>query len=49
MKTNGIIHVFSNEKAKKELNYKYKAAKYALKDAIKWYIDNGYCRNVRLV
>ena len=40
---------FSNEKAKKELNYKYKAAKYALKDAIKWYIDNGYCRNVRLV
>ena len=40
---------FSSEKAKKELNYKYKSAKFALKDAIKWFIDNGYCRNVILV
>ena len=40
---------FSSEKAKKELNYKYKSAKNALKDAIKWFIDNGYCRNVILV
>ena len=40
---------FSSEKAKKELNYKYKSAKSALKDAIKWFIDNGYCRNVNLV
>ena len=40
---------FSSEKAKKELNYKYKSAKNALKDAIQWFIDNGYCRNVSLV
>ena len=40
---------FSSEKAKKELNYKYKSAKIALKDAIQWFIDNGYCRNVSLV
>ena len=40
---------FSSEKAKKELNYKYKSAKFALKDSIKWFIDNGYCRNVSLV
>ena len=40
---------FSSEKAKKELNYKYKSAKNALKDAIQWFIDNGYCRNVNLV
>ena len=40
---------FSSEKAKKELNYKYKSAKNALKDAIQWFIDNGYCRNVILV
>jgi len=40
---------FSSEKAKKELNYKYKSAKNALKDAIEWFIDNGYCRNVSLV
>ena len=40
---------FSSEKAKKELNYNYKSAKNALKDAIQWFIDNGYCRNVILV
>mgnify|MGYP001255897022 CR=1 FL=1 len=40
---------FSSEKAKKELNYTYKSAKIALKDAIQWFIDNGYCRNVSLV
>ena len=40
---------FSSEKAKKKLNYKYKPAKSALKDAIQWFIDNGYCRNTRLV
>ena len=40
---------YSSEKAKKELNYKYKSAKNALKDAIQWFIDNGYCRNVILV
>ena len=40
---------FSSEKAKKELNYKYKSAKNALKDAIQWFIDNGYCRIVILV
>ena len=40
---------FSSEKAKKDLNYKYKSAKSALKDAIKWFINNGYCRNVDLV
>ena len=40
---------FSSEKAKKELNYKHKSAKNALKDAIQWFIDNGYCRNVSLV
>jgi len=40
---------YSSEKAKKELNYKYKSAKNALKDAIQWFIDNGYCRNVSLV
>ena len=40
---------FSSEKAKKELNYKYKSATIALKDAIQWFIDNGYCRNVSLV
>ena len=40
---------FSSEKAKKELNYKYKPATIALKDAIQWFIDNGYCRNVSLV
>ena len=40
---------FSSEKAKKELNYKYKSVKIALKDAIQWFIDNGYCRNTHLV
>jgi len=40
---------FSSGKAKKELNYKYKSAKSALKDAIQWFIENGYCRNVKLV
>ena len=40
---------YSSEKAKKELNYTYKSAKIALKDAIQWFIDNGYCRNVHLV
>jgi len=40
---------YSSEKAKKELNYKHKSAKIALKDAIQWFIDNGYCRNVHLV
>ena len=40
---------FSSEKAKKELNYKHKSAKLAVQDSIKWFIDNGYCRNVSLV
>ena len=40
---------YSSEKAKKELDYKHKSAKSALRDAIKWFIDNGYCRNVILV
>ena len=40
---------FSSEKAKKELNYRYKSAKIALKDAIQWFIDNRYCRNTHLV
>ena len=40
---------FSSEQAKKELNYKHKSAKLAVQDSIKWFIDNGYCRNVSLV
>ena len=40
---------FSSEKAKKELNYRCKSAKFALKDAIQWFIDNRYCRNTHLV
>ena len=40
---------FSSEKAKKELNYRYKSAKIALKDAIQWFIDNRYCSNTHLV
>jgi len=40
---------FSSLKAEKEFNYKFTSAKKAIKDAIKWYIDNGYCRNVKLV
>ena len=40
---------FSSKKAEKELNYKYKSAKIALKDAIQWFINNGYCRNKYLV
>ena len=40
---------FSSEKAKKELHYKYQTANKALKDAIQWFINNGYCRNVKLV
>ena len=40
---------FSSKKAEKELNYKYRSAKNALKDSIQWYIDYGYCRNVKLV
>ena len=40
---------FSSEKAKKELNYRYKSAKFALNDAIQWFIDNRYCRNTHLV
>ena len=40
---------FSSEKAKKELHYKFQTAKKSLKDAIQWYIKNGYCRNVKLV
>ena len=40
---------YSSEKAKKELNYTYKSAKIALKDAIQWFIDNRYCRNTHLV
>ena len=34
---------FSSDKAVKELGYQFRPAKEAIKDAIDWYIENGYC------
>jgi dihydroflavonol-4-reductase len=36
---------FSSEKAKSELGFAPRAAKLALKDAVEWYIANGYAKN----
>ncbi len=35
---------FSSDKAIKELGYEIRPAKEAIKDAIDWFIKNGYCR-----
>ncbi|MEK6596559.1 MAG: hopanoid-associated sugar epimerase [Pseudomonadota bacterium] len=34
---------FSSEKAYRELGYQYRPATEALKDAVKWFKENGYC------
>jgi len=34
---------FSSDKAVKELGYQFRPAKEAIKDAIDWFIENGYC------
>jgi len=34
---------FSSDKAIKELGYEIRPAKEAIKDAIDWFIKNGYC------
>jgi len=34
---------FSSEKAQRELGYQYRPATEALKDAVKWFKENGYC------
>ena len=34
---------FSSEKAHRELGYQYRPATEALKDAVKWFKENGYC------
>lgn len=38
---------FSSEKAVRELGYKYRPAAEALRDAIAWFLDNGYCSEAR--
>ena len=35
---------FSSEKAQRELGYQYRPAIEALKDAVKWFKENGYCK-----
>jgi dihydroflavonol-4-reductase len=35
---------FSSAKAIRELNYRYRPAQEAIKDAILWFCENGYCR-----
>lgn len=35
---------FSSEKACRELGYQYRPAIEALKDAVKWFKENGYCK-----
>lgn len=35
---------FSNLKAERELGYRHRPAIEALRDAVKWFKDNGYCR-----
>lgn len=35
---------FSSEKAHRELGYRYRPAIEALKDAVKWFKDNNYCK-----
>jgi dihydroflavonol-4-reductase len=35
---------FSSEKAHRELGYQYRPAIEALKDAVKWFKENGYCK-----
>lgn len=34
---------FSSDKAVKELGYHFRPAKEAIKDAIDWFVENGYC------
>jgi dihydroflavonol-4-reductase len=34
---------FSSDKAINELGYEFRPVKEALKDAIDWFIENGYC------
>ncbi|OQW41366.1 MAG: NAD-dependent dehydratase [Proteobacteria bacterium SG_bin4] len=34
---------FSSAKAERDLGYRYRPAAEALKDAVKWFKDNGYC------
>jgi len=36
---------FSSDKAHRELGYQSRPAKEAIKDAIDWFIENGYCMN----
>lgn len=36
---------FKSDKAKKELGFAPRAAKIALKDAVEWYVANGYIKN----
>lgn len=35
---------FSSAKAIRELNYRYRPAQEAIKDAVLWFCENGYCR-----
>jgi len=35
---------FSSAKAIRNLNYRYRPAKDAIKDAIHWFLENGYCK-----
>jgi len=35
---------FSSDKAHRELGYQSRPAKEAIKDAIEWFIENGYCK-----
>jgi len=39
---------FSSEKATRELGYQYRPATEALRDAISWFQDNGYCSGVSI-
>jgi dihydroflavonol-4-reductase len=35
---------FSSEKAERELHYRHRPATDALRDAVQWFQNNGYCR-----
>ena len=39
---------FSSEKAIRELGYQYRPATEALRDAISWFQDNGYCSGISI-
>ena len=39
---------FSSEKAERELGYQYRPAAEALRDAMAWFLDNGYCNAARI-